>query len=228
MTGPEESTQHEIPVFADTTGKVLAGSGLITDGAGTLTDGAIGTDVVINTNDGNFNFFDDSDPTKQCRFRLGEIATGTTRTITIPDASGKVALLQDGVIYGGSAASGTIAISSTSHATKGILTLGDPGDTVVGDSTQRDLYAQTDLKVDLGKPSNRFNEGWIHQLHVQQSTANVSSPPTDAELDSAFGTPATLGRGFIGTVDDNDGDATMWLCITSDASWYTVATTKAV
>lgn len=102
------------------------------------------------------------------------------------------------------------------------------GDITLGDGTQRDLYPNTDKKIDLGKSSNWFNEGWIHQLHVQQSVANVSSPPTDAELDSAFGTPATLGRGFIGTVDDNDGDATMWLCVTSDASWYYVATTKAV
>lgn len=109
-----------------------------------------------------------------------------------------------------------------------VLNDANPGDIVLGDGTQRDMYPQTDLKIDLGTSAKRYNEGWIHQLHVQQSVANVSSPPTDAELDSAFGTPATLGRGFIGTVDDNDADATMWICVTSDASWYYVATTKAV
>lgn len=123
-----------------------------------------------------------------------------------------------------SSASNTLNINAPTL----ILNDANPGDIVLGDSTQRDMYPQTDVKIDLGKSSNRFNEGWIHQLHVQQSVANVTSPPSDAELDSAFGTPATLGRGFIGTVDDNDGDTTMWLCITSDASWYYIATTKAV
>ena len=55
---------------------------------------------------------------------------------------------------------------------------------------------------------------------TKQSVANVSNPPTDAELDSAFGTPAVLGRGFIGLVDDNDDDTLSWLAWTSDASWY--------
>ena len=61
---------------------------------------------------------------------------------------------------------------------------------------------------------------------LPQSVANVSSPPTDAELDAAFGEPATLGRGFVATVDDNDGDTTFWLVMTSDASWYHVQMTK--
>jgi hypothetical protein len=63
---------------------------------------------------------------------------------------------------------------------------------------------------------------------TKQSVANVSNPPTDAELDSAFGTPATLGRGFVGLVDDNDDDTLSWICWTSDASWYYVLGTKAV
>lgn len=51
--------------------------------------------------------------------------------------------------------------------------------------------------------------------------------PTDAQLDTAFGTPASLGRGFIGTVDDADGDTNFYVCVTSDASWYYVKLTKA-
>ena len=39
-------------------------------------------------------------------------------------------------------------------------------------------------------------------IRTIQSTDNVTeAAPTDAELDSAFGTPASLGRGFIGTID---------------------------
>ena len=65
-------------------------------------------------------------------------------------------------------------------------------------------------------------------LNLPQSVADVSDPPTDAELDVAFGTPATLGRGFMATIDDNDGDLKNWLVWTSDASWYYAAGTKAV
>jgi len=61
-----------------------------------------------------------------------------------------------------------------------------------------------------------------------RSTADVSDPPTDSELDSAFGTPATLGRGFVGVIDDNDDNTDGWICWTSDISWYYIKGTKAV
>jgi hypothetical protein len=64
-------------------------------------------------------------------------------------------------------------------------------------------------------------------LRTIQSVANVTeAAPTAAELTAAFGSPATLGRGFVGTVDDNDGDAASVLCWTSDASWYHVVGVK--
>jgi hypothetical protein len=60
-------------------------------------------------------------------------------------------------------------------------------------------------------------------VRVPQSVANVTeAAPTDAQLDSAFGTPATLGRGFIGTVDDNDGSLASVLCWTTDSAWFHV------
>jgi len=58
---------------------------------------------------------------------------------------------------------------------------------------------------------------------VPQSVANITeAAPTDAQLDSAFGTPASLGRGFIGTVDDNDGSTASVLCWTTDSAWFHV------
>jgi hypothetical protein len=60
-------------------------------------------------------------------------------------------------------------------------------------------------------------------VRVAQSVANVTeAAPTDAQLDSAFGTPAVLGRGFIGTVDDNDGSTASVLCWTTDSAWFHV------
>ena len=63
-------------------------------------------------------------------------------------------------------------------------------------------------------------------VRVAQSVANVTeAAPTDAQLDSAFGTPAVLGRGFIGTVDDNDGSTASVLCWTTDSAWFHVVGT---
>jgi len=53
---------------------------------------------------------------------------------------------------------------------------------------------------------------------VRLSTADVTTP-TDAELDSAFGQPATLGRRFIGIVDDNGAGTTYFLCMTDGTKW---------
>lgn len=63
-------------------------------------------------------------------------------------------------------------------------------------------------------------------VRVAQSVANVTeAAPTDAQLDAAFGTPAVLGRGFIGTVDDNDGSTASVLCWTTDSAWFHVVGT---
>lgn len=58
-------------------------------------------------------------------------------------------------------------------------------------------------------------------------TTNVSDPPTDAELDAAFGTPADLGPGYVRVLDDNSADTDVWLVWTSDTSWYYLQGTKA-
>lgn len=64
-------------------------------------------------------------------------------------------------------------------------------------------------------------------VRVPQSVANVTeAAPTAAQLTSAFGSPATLGRGFIGTVDDNDGSLASVLCWTTDADWFHVVGVK--
>lgn len=62
---------------------------------------------------------------------------------------------------------------------------------------------------------------------VKVSTANVTNPPTDAELDAAFGTPATVGTGFIALVNDNNADANDYLVLSNGTSWWYVALTKA-
>lgn len=60
------------------------------------------------------------------------------------------------------------------------------------------------------------------------SDDDVSNPPTDAELDTAFGTPATVGAGFVGLIDDAGADANVYIALSNGISWWYTALTKAV
>ena len=65
-------------------------------------------------------------------------------------------------------------------------------------------------------------------LRTKQAVTQVhDTTPTEAELTTAFGAPATLGRGFVGTVDDNDGNTNFYVVATSDASFFYHKFTKA-
>jgi len=62
----------------------------------------------------------------------------------------------------------------------------------------------------------------------KHSTANVTTPiPTDAELDSAFGTPATVGAGFTATLDDAGGGTAMYAVASDGTNWWYTLMTKA-
>ncbi len=59
------------------------------------------------------------------------------------------------------------------------------------------------------------------------STAAVSSPPTDAELDAEFGEPADVGPGFTAIVDDGGAGSTFYLVTTDGTNWLYTSLTKA-
>ncbi|MCC6801539.1 MAG: hypothetical protein IT319_01545 [Anaerolineae bacterium] len=63
---------------------------------------------------------------------------------------------------------------------------------------------------------------------VEYSAANVSSPPTDAELDSAFGQPGDVGAGFVGIVNDNGGGTGEYVCWSDGTNWFYAVGTKAI
>lgn len=61
------------------------------------------------------------------------------------------------------------------------------------------------------------------------SNANIAGlVPTDAELDSAFDTPANLPEGFTALVNDNGAVTAVWLVTALDGAWFYIAMTKAV
>lgn len=62
---------------------------------------------------------------------------------------------------------------------------------------------------------------------VVYSTADVSNPPTAAELNAEFGAPGTVGAGFKAIINDNDADTNFWNVISDGTSWWYFAGTKA-
>lgn len=65
-------------------------------------------------------------------------------------------------------------------------------------------------------------------LFLGVATNNVSSPPTDAELDTAFGTAANLPSGAFGIVDDNNAQTAVYFCVVVGSTWWYESLTKAV
>ena len=59
-----------------------------------ITGGSI-SGVVIESIDSSTSIADNADPTKKVAFEVSGVSTGTTRTLTIPNASGTIALLSD-------------------------------------------------------------------------------------------------------------------------------------
>ena len=59
-------------------------------------------------------------------------------------------------------------------------------------------------------------------------TDDVSNPPTDAELDNLFGTPASVGAGFYRHIDDAGGGSNFYKVISDGTNWWVFTGTKAL
>jgi hypothetical protein len=70
-----------------------AGSVATIDGTQTLTNKTLDNTNTATFKDTNFTLQDDADATKQVNFQLSGIGTGTTRTLTLQNTSGTIALL---------------------------------------------------------------------------------------------------------------------------------------
>lgn len=97
------------------------------------------------------------------------------------------------------------------------------GNTVVADSVTTSS-ASTTAGITASGVVNASAAG----VRTKQAVNNVNdTTPTKAELTTSFGDPATIGRGFIGTVDDADGNTNFYLVCASDADYFFVKLTKA-
>lgn len=70
-----------------------SGTLVLTTASQTLTNKTLGVSNIVTLQDNRFTLQDDGDNTKQLVWQLSGITTGTTRTITMPDASGTLTLL---------------------------------------------------------------------------------------------------------------------------------------
>ena len=53
---------------------------------------------------------------------------------------------------------------------------------------------------------------------IQVSVANVNTPPTDAQIDALFGTPAVAGAGFIAVITDIIDDPNEYRLVISNGT----------
>lgn len=90
--------------------------------------------------------------------------------------------------------------------------------------------------TDLGTVTVPFDSAYFNfintevleadELHMDVASSNVSNPPTDAQLDALFGTPAAVGNGFVRYLKDSDSNNT-YQVIAVGAQWYSFSATLA-
>lgn len=68
----------------------------------------------------------------------------------------------------------------------------------------------------------------LFERNTQVDTTDVSNPPTDAEIDSIFGTPATVGAGFTAYIDDAGAGSNFYQVTSDGTNWWIFTGTKAV
>jgi hypothetical protein len=66
-------------------------------------------------------------------------------------------------------------------------------------------------------------------LRTKMAINNVNdTTPTAAELTTSFGTPASVGTGFVGVVKDADVDTNCYVVVSNGVSYFYLKFTKAV
>jgi len=102
----------------------------ITSGTNTSANMVVGTGATFTTNDDAFTIQDNANNTKKAKFEASNITTGTTRTYTLPDASGEISVLGQSIgtseIEDGAVTTAKIANGSSNY----VLLTNSAGDAV--------------------------------------------------------------------------------------------------
>ena len=89
-------------------------------------------------------------------------------------------------------------------------------------------HAQIDILLPTPAEKHDLVDLVNNVLEIHYHTDNVSNPPADAELDAAFGTPATVGAGFVAMLNDAGAGANVYLVASTGSAWLYVELTLAV
>jgi hypothetical protein len=149
-------------------------------------------------NDANFLLYDNGDSTKNLAFQLSGIATGQTRTLTVPDASGRIQV--EGQPIGNvTAAAGTFSTltANTSLAVAGGIVTGASNvlEMVNGSNAQTlRIYSSYSFSNIFGRLSIRGANplGGNHIIATEKGTTGGAARGLDLQTDSV--TRLTLGE----------------------------------
>lgn len=168
-----------------------------------------------------------------------------TTPVTIDPSTRKVTLMgateQDGNAYfpqntvgvvwtNTGLSSGTILFTLKTNSTGTFLLTGNEGSrTTISSSQFRILIASADTALYvIGGITTEKNLNVQGDAKFKVYTNDVSNPPTDAELDAIFGTPATVGAGFTADIDDAGAGNNFYTVKSDGSNWWIQTYTKAV
>lgn len=97
---------------------------------------------------------------------------------------------------------------------------------------QRDHY-QMNILDRLDEAERRLSEIERHAktgaaVIVEVSVGDVSNPPTDAEMDSLFGSPAEVGIGHAMLLNDAGGASNEYFVWSDGLHWWYMVGTKVI
>lgn len=95
---------------------------------------------------------------------------------------------------------GDVDLEITAQGATGQVIIGPPGDIMLGDSTERNMYPETDVKVNLGTPTNQFNdlyaEHFYGEMHAINQTVTVTIGVVDTHVELGSGFTSDHAHGF--------------------------------
>lgn len=95
---------------------------------------------------------------------------------------------------------GDVDLEITAQGATGQVIIGPPGDIILGDSTERNMYPETDVKVNLGTATNQFNdlyaENFYGEMHADNQSVTVTIATINVHVEIPSGFTGGLVHGF--------------------------------
>ena len=167
----------------------------------------VGTDVSQTLTNKSFNddsteFFDNTDTTKKFKFQASEIATGTTRTLTIPNKDGIIATTDDFSTLGGNGQL-TLGVNGNGLTGSATFTANQTGDTTFTVTSNATTDNTENTIVYRGTDGN-FSAGTITATAFDGKLTKTVTGTSSAELIRATMGTNDFFRIQVGSVTEAD------------------------